>query len=237
MAGNMPSAAPEDDICDYLPKKRAGDLDSGSDAQCQSMQTMNSSAKADVASTAARLIVEEGLEYGPAKRRAVKLLGLSTRTALPANDELEDAVHDYILLFCADTQPAELAALRSLAVVWMERLAQFRPHLGASAWHGTATRRSDIHLDLFCDDSKSAELLLIDHRADYETRTATGMRGESVDVLSVHDYCVGLDEMVGVHLMVYDLDDLRGALKSDAKGRAPRGDLAAVRRLLEATAP
>jgi hypothetical protein len=198
------------------------------------MQTINSSPKDDIAATAARLVVEEGLEYGPAKRRAVKLLGLSTRSAMPANDELEDAVHDYILLFCADTQPAELAALRALAAQWMDRLAQFRPYLGASVWHGTATRRSDIRLDLFCDDCKSAELVLLDHRADYETRTATGMRGEPVDVLSVHDFCTGLGEMVGVHLMVYDRDDLRGALKPDPKGRAPRGDLAAVRHLLEA---
>jgi hypothetical protein len=35
--------------------------------------------------------------------------------------------------------------------------------------------------------------------------------------------------------MVYDLDDLRGALKPDAKGRSPRGDMAAVRRLLQET--
>ena len=237
MAGNMPFATKEDDICDYLQNKGAGYPVSGSDAQCRSMHTMNNSATAEVASTAARLIVEEGLEYGPAKRRAVKLLGLPSRAALPANDELEDAVHEYILLFCADTQPAELAALRALAAIWMERLAPFRPYLGASVWHGTATRHSDIHLDLFCDDSKSAELQLIDHRADYETRTTTGIRGESVDVLSVHDFCAGLGEMVGVHLMVYDLDDMRGALKPDAKGRAPRGDLAAVRRLLEKPAP
>jgi hypothetical protein len=42
-----------------------------------------------------------------------------------------------------------------------------------------------------------------------------------------------LGESIGVHLLVYDHDDLRGALKPDAKGRTPRGDLAAVRRLLE----
>ena len=185
---------------------------------------------ADIATTAARLVVEEGLEYGPAKRRAVKLLGLPARTPLPANDAVEDAVHAYITLFCADTQPGELAALRELALRWMDRMRDFRPHLGGSVWHGTATRRSDIHLDLFCDDSKSAEMVLIDHRADYETRTATGLRGEPVDVLGVHDVCPGLGEMVGVHLMVYDLDDLRGALKPDAKGRIPRGDAAAVRR-------
>jgi len=33
-------------------------------------------------------------------------------------------------------------------------------------------------------------------------------------------------------LLVYDRDDVRGALKSDAKGRPPRGDMVAVRRLL-----
>jgi len=33
--------------------------------------------------------------------------------------------------------------------------------------------------------------------------------------------------------MVHDLDDLRGALKPDAQGRKPRGDMAAVRALLD----
>ena len=195
------------------------------------------SPKTEIASTAARLVVEEGLEYGPAKRRAVKLLALSARVALPDNQEVEDAVRAYVALYCADTQPAERTALLELAARWMERLAGFRPHLCGTVWHGTATRHSDIHLDLFCDDSKSAELALIDHRADYETRTATGLRGESVDVLSVHDFCSGLGEMVGVHLKVYDLDDLRGALKPDARGRPPRGDLNAVLRLLRGDAP
>lgn len=201
-------------------------------AQCKPMHSTRTEPKSEIASTAARLVVEEGLEYGPAKRRAAKLLGLSARVALPGNDEVDDAVHAYVALFCADTQPGELAALRQLAAQWMERMARFRPHLGGAVWHGTATRNSDIHLDLFCDDSKSAEHVLIDHRADYETRTASGMRGEPVDVLGVHDHCPGLGQMIGVHLKVYDLDDLRGALKPDAKGRPPRGDAQALARLL-----
>ena len=41
-----------------------------------------------------------------------------------------------------------------------------------------------------------------------------------------------LDELIGVHLMIYDHDDLRGALHPDAKKRSPRGDLRAVRSLL-----
>lgn len=189
--------------------------------------------KQEIAATAARLVVEEGLEYGPAKRRAVRDLGLPARTALPNNDEIEAEVRDYIRLYCADTQPKELHALRVLALEWMEHMAQFRPHIGGAVWHGTATRLSDIYIQLFCDDPKSAEIALIDHHVDYEPRMVTGFHGEQVEALSVHAASRALGEEVGVHLLVYDLDDLRGALKPDSQGRVPRGNLAALRRLIE----
>lgn len=198
--------------------------------QNASMDTLQS----EIAAAAARLVVEEGLEYGSAKRRAVKQLGLGARTALPDNDSIEDAVREYIAIFCGDTQPAELAALRRLALTWMERLAEFRPHLAGAVWHGTATRLSDIYVQLFCDDPKSAEIALIDHNVDYTPHTVTGFTGEPVEALSISSMSRELGEPVGVHLMVYDHDDLRGALKRDAQGRTPRGDLKAVRALVEA---
>jgi hypothetical protein len=191
------------------------------------------SSKAEIAAVAARMVVEEGMEYGPAKRRAVKQLGLNARSGLPDNDAVEDAVREYIDVFCADTQPAELLALRKLALTWMERLAQFRPYLGGAVWHGTATRLSDIYLQLFCDDSKSAELALIENSVDYEARTITGFNGEPVEALSLSSKSPELGEAIGVHLMIYDHDDVRGALRPDAKGRSPRGDLQAVRTLVE----
>lgn len=187
----------------------------------------------EIAAAAARLVVEEGLEYGPAKRRAAKQLGLAARSALPDNDTVEEAVREYISVFCADTQPRELAALRKLALTWMERLAEFRPHLGGAVWHGSATRLSDIYIQLFCDDPKSAELLLVDKGVSYEPRSVTGFNGESVDALSISSLSPELGEHVGVHLLVHDHDDLRGALRRDSKGRVPRGDLAAVRKLVE----
>lgn len=187
----------------------------------------------EIAALAARWVVEEGLEYGSAKRRAAKQLGLSGRAALPANEILEDAVMDYIAVFCADTQPPELSALRRLALVWMERLHAFRPYLGGAVWHGTATRNSDVYLQLFCDDSKSAEIALIDQRVSYVPRTVTGFTGDAVEALSVHAFCAELNQEIGVHLMIYDFDDVRGALKPDVKGRPPRGNVAAVRRLLQ----
>jgi len=188
--------------------------------------------KLEIAAAAAQLVVQEGLEYGPAKRRALRQLGLPQRTPLPGNDEVEEAVREHIALFCSDSQPAELRALRRLALDWMERLASFRPHLSGAVWHGTATRLSDIYIQLFCDDEKSAEITLIDMGIQYEPRTVPGLHGAPVEVLSVHGHCRELDESIGVHLMMYDLDDLRGALRPDAKNRSPRGDLKAVRSML-----
>ncbi|HEX5697154.1 MAG TPA: hypothetical protein VFX90_00760 [Rhodoferax sp.] len=190
-------------------------------------------AQREIAAQAARWVVEDGMEYGAAKRRASKELGLSGRSALPSNEVLEDEVKDYIAVFCADTQPQELQALRRLALVWMERLAEFRPHLGGAVWHGTATKNSDIYLQLFCDDSKSAEIALIDQGVSYLPRTVTGFTGQLVEALSINAVCADLNEGIGVHLMIYDFDDVRGALKSDAKGRRPRGDAQALRRLLQ----
>lgn len=186
----------------------------------------------EVASAAARMVVDEGLEYGVAKRQAVKLLGLSARTALPTNDQLEAAVREYIQIFCADTQAQELAALRRLAAVWMARLAEFRPYLSGAVWRGTATRLSDIHLQLFCDDPKSAEIRLIDQNVRYEVSSVHGFHGEEVDALSILARCDELGQNVGVHLMIYDHDDLRGALKPDAQGLLQRGDLKALERLM-----
>lgn len=195
------------------------------------------SIKEEIAAVAARMVVEEGLEYGGAKRRAVKQLGLPERTALPDNGLLEAHVEDYIALFCADTQPQELRVLRRLGLQWMDRLSAYRPYMGGAVWHGTATRRSDIYLQLFCDDPKAAEIGLIDLGVRYQPSSVTGFTGDTVDALSIQARSPELDEVVGVHLLVYDFDDLRGALKPDARGRSPRGDAAALRALLHDQRP
>jgi hypothetical protein len=197
------------------------------------MAVMPQEVKAEIAATAARLVVEEGLEYGPAKRRALRELGLPQRSPLPSNDLLEEEVMDYLQLFCADTQPLELLALRQLALTWMDRLEAFRPHLSGAVWRGSATRLSDIYIQLFCDDPKSAELALIDQRIRYEVQSVNGFKGEEVDALSIHSFCAPLNEDIGVHLMIYDYDDLRGALQPDERGRTQRGDLVALRQLLD----
>lgn len=182
----------------------------------------------EIAAAAARLVVEDGLDYGSAKRRAGQQLGAPPRTALPDNALVEAEVRSYLALFCADTQPAELAALRRLALVWMQRLAAFRPYVTGAVWNGTATAHSDIHLQLFCDDPKSAEIALIDHGVRYQAQTVRGFHGGDVAVLSLTSACPELGQEIGVHLAIHDHDDLRGALRPGPDGRAMRGDARAL---------
>jgi hypothetical protein len=195
-----------------------------------------STASAEIAATAARLIVEEGMEYGPAKRKAARLLGGTRSAALPGNDAVEDEVRAYLDLFHADTQPAELAALRDLAERWMQRLADFRPHLSGAVWRGTATRLNPIRLQLYCDDAKTAEIALINLGLRFEVVSEPGPRGDEVDLLILQSPCPALGEPVTICLAVLDHDDLRGARRADARGRTERGDLAALRRLRAAEA-
>lgn len=186
-----------------------------------------------IAAEAARLVVETGLEYGPAKQKAARHLGMR-RGEMPANEDVEDEVRQYLALFCGDTQPQELAALREVALAWMTRLAEFRPYLAGAVWRGTATRRSAVHLDLYCDDPKSAPIALLNMGVDHEVDSMPGPRDEELTVLTLATASRALGDSVTVHLFVRDHDELRGALKSDRQGRSWRGDLAGLRRLVEA---
>jgi hypothetical protein len=189
----------------------------------------------EVAQTAARMIVEDGLDYASARRKALQEHGEGGRRLrdAPSNEVIEDEVRAHIAIFHADTQPLELRALRETALRWMLRLEEFRPHLGGAVWRGTATRRSIVRIDLYCDDTKAPELAFLNRGIDYETVSEPLGRGEHSLVLVVDERNAELGDWVTLHFNVLDLDDLRGALKPDARGQTWRGDAAALRRRLE----
>jgi len=188
----------------------------------------------EIAQAAARLIVEEGMDYASARRKAMQAVGDGRRLRdAPGNEAIEDEVRAHIALFCADTQPAELRAMRESALRWMLRLAEFRPHLAGAVWRGTATRQSPILLDLYCDDTKAPEIALLNLGIDYETASEPLGRDRHALTLVLAERSRELDDWLTIHLNILDLDDLRGALKPDARGRSWRGDAAALRRLLE----
>ena len=69
------------------------------------------STKDEIAATAARMVVEEGLDAGRPSAVPSSSWGLDAYRAAD-NDALERAVEEYIALFCADTQPQELRVAR-----------------------------------------------------------------------------------------------------------------------------
>src|ERR1700750_2385932 len=79
----------------------------------------------EIATAAARLIAEDGLDYATAKRKAARQIVGESRIGgewLPDNDQIEEEIREYQSLFQGDSQPALLRRLRQIAGEWMERL-------------------------------------------------------------------------------------------------------------------
>src|SRR6266403_839132 len=131
--------------------------------------------KTAVAASAARWIAEEGCDYATAKRRAVReVLGEAAGAlgAMPDNALVESELRRYLRLFAADSQPAQLATLRRLALRWMRRLHEFNPHLVGAVLNGTATGHSGIHLNLYTDSAKDVEIFLLNQSQSFDVRDA-----------------------------------------------------------------
>ena len=140
------------------------------------------------------------------------------------------------VVLVADDHENQRRMLRGIAALWMQRLAEFRPLLTGAVWRGTATRLSNVDLQLFCDGSRAPEIALLNQALSYEVGSAAGPHGRTVDVLSVGHASRELGGPVNICLWVLDTDDVRGLLKPDARGRPERGDLAALQRLLATSA-
>ena len=183
--------------------------------------------RAEIAAAAARMIAEDGADYGTAKRKAAKQILGNTKVRgdiMPDNAQIEEEVRQYNELFFADSQPARLLHLRKLALRMMDELAQFTPYLIGAVLNGTAGEHSDIHLQLFPESAKDVEIFLINKNVDFEVSESTHFkgRGEPVETLSF------LWQKEGIHLALYEIDDLRGALKGGAEGKVVRADRDAV---------
>ena len=192
--------------------------------------------RAQVAARAARMIAEDGADYAGAKRRALRLvLGtarhLPASNLLPDNAEIEAQVRTYQALFQAASQPPRLRALRLLAVEVMQQLAQFRPYLTGAALNGTAGAYDHVHLQLFADSAKDVFLFLLERDVTVEIAVTAHFKGPRHDPVETASFYWRKQQ---VHAELYEMNDLRGALKPRPDGRVQRADLNAVRALLAA---
>ncbi len=179
--------------------------------------------RAEIAALAARMIAEDGADYGSAKRRAAKqLLGNQKIKGdiLPDNSQVESEVREYNALFFGDSQPQRLLHLREVAVELMQKLDKFNPYLVGAVLNGTASKHSDIHLHLYTDNSKEVAIFLLNLDIQYEVSESLNKRREAMETLSF------MFQNEGVHLLIHNHDDLR------ASPRADRANLASVLQLI-----
>jgi hypothetical protein len=183
----------------------------------------------EIAHTAARLIAEEGLDYATAKNRACEQLYLDNlpRGQLPNNQLIEDTLRDYLKLYYADSHPTLLKNIRQQALVWMQRLNEFNPHLIGAVWNGTATTFSPIRIELFHDNPKDIAIKLINQHIDYEPHQIdhTNHR-EPIEVLKI--------AIETTDLLIYILPEsgLRQSRKRDANNQLLKANIDALKEIL-----
>jgi len=182
-----------------------------------------------IAHAAARMLAEDGsLDYGSAKRKAARQLGAPDSNNLPDNLQIEEALRSYQALYQADETRAQLALLRQVAIEYMEQLAAFDPHLTGPVLNGTAGRYADINLQLFTDDQKDVEFLLMRQASPYQAgeQRAPDAAGRAYPRFIIDDPRAPVD------VVVYPAAELRNMKRLQADGSPRRLRLPQVRGLI-----
>jgi hypothetical protein len=188
--------------------------------------------RARIAATAARLIAQDGADYSTAKTKAARqVLGVDRPSPnyLPDNIQVEDEVRRYQTLFQGPAQAARVKHMRSAALDVMDQLAEFRPYLTGAVLRGTAGEHDVIHLQLFADSAKEVEIWLLNRNVNIDMSETPHFKGGRHDPVETVSF-MWQKEMV--HAELYEMNDLRGALKPRADGRLQRADAATLRTLM-----
>ena len=82
-----------------------------------------------VAQQAARMMAEDGVsDYGYAKKKAGRQLGVVDANCLPSNAEIEEEIRLFHDIYNSDDQLEALRLLRQDALATMQIFARFNPH-------------------------------------------------------------------------------------------------------------
>jgi len=197
-----------------------------------------------VAQQAARMMAEDGvLDYGYAKKKAGRQLGVVDANCLPSNTEIEEEIRLFHEIYNSDEQPETLRQLRQDALATMQIFARFNPHLTGSVLDGTAGQYAETHIHLFADSAKEVEIFLLNQQIPYDSNDKSyrirdrktsekKTSGKNSERLKVPMFT--LEGPNGfIKLSVFEFDDIRFSTKSVVPaGNAERLDTAGLKALL-----
>lgn len=193
----------------------------------------NNRIRLEIVAEAARIMATEGQRsFLAAKQKAARRLGASSRTSLPSNSEVEQALREWQQLYGGEMHARIVTELRAAAAEAMRFLSRFRPRLVGPVLEGTADEHSRISLHVFADDPDAVVHFLMEHHVPFsqETRRIRWHDGSGRDleliVIEAGGNSIELAQMIG--------PDARQAPPSPVDGRAQRrAALAEVERLID----
>ncbi len=193
-----------------------------------------------IAQKAAQMMAEDGInDFGYAKKKAGKQLGVSEASVMPTNAEIEDEIRLYHEIYNADEQPLELVKLRQAALLTMQLFEKFNPHLTGSVLDGSAGKFSQTNIHLFADSAKDVEMFLLNQQIPFESseksyRVSDKPSKDKKEKVRKTVPVFTLETELGLQkLSVFDVDDMRVATKRTGDGsNAERADIMDVEALL-----
>jgi hypothetical protein len=178
-----------------------------------------------IAQQAARMMVEDGIsDFAYAKKKAGRLVGVSEKSVLPANTEIEEEIKLYHQLYNAEDQPQELKTLRKAALTTMQLFERFNPFLIGSVSEGSAGKNAITDIHLFADSAKDVEIFLLSHQIPFESsekayRVSDKPSKDKKDKVRKTVPIYTLETEHGLQrLSVFEFDDMRVATKKPSDG-------------------
>ena len=187
-----------------------------------------------IAQEAAKIIVQQGVrDYLLAKQKAAERMGLTDRSQLPRNTEIENAVIDYQRLFSREDYPARLDNLRGHARQAMVLFKHYQPRLVGSLLNGSISENSSIDIHLFSDTVEEIVLHLMQHTIPYEEGEWSGRHANGER--KVWPRLSFFADTIDINLIIFPPKGLRQAPLSPVDGKPMRrATLAEVETFLEA---
>lgn len=163
-----------------------------------------------IADETARLIYEEGYrDYRLAKQKASQRFGADNQAKnQPSNEEIEQALHEYVQLIDPKEHQATLRLHREIALEAMEFLEPFQPFLTGAALEGTSSPVSAITLHLSANRAEDVMFYLEEKQLPFQIHDRKVKAGKKQDYFPLLRLYV---DNVEVELMIFP-DDGHGSL-------------------------
>ena len=175
-------------------------------------------ARRRIAAEAARIMATQAqYNFRIAKQKAAERLGINSRTALPSNIEVEDALRAYQQFYGGQQHNNQIQKMRQIALRVMRSLESFCPRLVGPVLEGTADIHARVSLHVFNDPPDEIAMHLMDHGLSFknEQRKIRWHDGSFRQVpLLVTD-----SDGVTIELALFSFVDLRQAPPSPVDGR------------------